>query len=212
MDPAGTQLRKNIATWAVCPFQIPAVAHFMHDALPNEKFDPHFLGQRLCTTYFDTSKLELRKNRSTHDTYITLRVRSYAAPGLPAKTFAASAKTEAEKFRTEISQEQAIQSIRDQSVWSHILPGHLYARLLEVSHEQELKPVVQIFCQRYAIEDDTDRFTLDVQIRTDTERQLPIGVLEYKSAAGKSQWQALDNIGLHHIKLSKFLWATEIST
>ena len=68
---------RNLGTWAVSPYKIPAVAHFMHDALPNESFDPHFYGQHLETTYFDTAKYELRKNRLKHAKYITLRVRCY---------------------------------------------------------------------------------------------------------------------------------------
>jgi hypothetical protein len=68
-------LRTNIATWAVPIEQIPAVTEIMLDSLPPEDYDPSFKGQELETTYFDTPRLELRKNRLNHDKYITLRVR-----------------------------------------------------------------------------------------------------------------------------------------
>jgi hypothetical protein len=66
-----------------------------------------------------------------------------------------------------------------------LLPGHLLARLLEISHEQPLRSAVAILCRRYAREDDQDRLTLDLAIRTDTGKHLPYGVLEFKSMNGR---------------------------
>ena len=54
-------IRTNLDTFAVPTCYLPAVAHFMHDALPNEPYDPHFNGQPLITTYYDTKDFNLRK-------------------------------------------------------------------------------------------------------------------------------------------------------
>jgi hypothetical protein len=181
----------------------------MHDALPNEVFDPHFYGQQLSTVYFDTPKLELRKNRRDHDKYITLRVRCYETD--ESETYALSAKTEEEKFRVEISEDTAyriIQAGDATPIVNSILPAHLVARLMDVSHEQILRPEVTIYCQRYAIEDDQDRFTLDVDIHTDLGKVMPYAVLEFKSTKKNDPPKALQDISLYPITISKFLWAT----
>ena len=60
-------LRTNIATWAVAVEQIPVVTEIMLDSLPPEDYDPSFKGQQLETTYIDTPRLELRKNRLNHE-------------------------------------------------------------------------------------------------------------------------------------------------
>ena len=70
-------------------------------------------------------------------------------------------------------------------------------------------PVVAIHARRYAVEDDIDRFTLDVDVVTDTGKYLPVGVLEFKSQlAGAQPPPGLTTLNLRPIKLSKFLWST----
>ncbi len=61
----------------------------------------------------------------------------------------------------------------------------------------------------YAIEHKEDRFTLDVDVKTDLGKLLPFSVLEFKSNEFEPAPSALIKIGLKHIKISKFLWATE---
>ena len=58
-----TDLRSNLATWAVPVQLLPAVGNWMHDVLPNESYDPHFRGQKLETTYFDTQAFALPHRR-----------------------------------------------------------------------------------------------------------------------------------------------------
>jgi hypothetical protein len=191
---------------------LPAVAHVLHDVLPNEPWDPHFLGQRLMTIYFDTASFRLRKARAKGERYVTLRVRCYrGADG--DELYAVSAKTEAEKFRTEISPEEA----NDIHGWPPTcgtapldhLPAHLLARVQELAGDEPLVPVVAIYCIRYAVQDTVDRFTLDVEVGTDTGKRLPYAVLEFKSMDAKARPPApLELIGLRPIKLSKFLWAS----
>jgi hypothetical protein len=62
---------------------------------------------------------------------------------------------------------------------------------------------------RDAIEDNEDRFTLDVDVQTDLGKSLPFAVLEFKSNEFKPLPAALLAIGLKPVKISKFLWATE---
>jgi len=214
-------LRTNIGTWAVPVDQIPAVTEVMLDTLSPEDYDPTFQGQELVTTYFDTQKLELRKNRLNHDQYITLRVRCYQ-PAVyvsrpqdpPAEAYALSAKTEDEKFRCPITGATATLLLSGQDpmpALSQLLPSHLLARLLDVSHDQTLRPAAQIRCHRYAREDDEDRVTLDLCVRTDTGKTLPHAVCEYKTLnAGDPPPAGLLALPIRPMKLSKFLWALEV--
>src|SRR5438309_2103524 len=102
MTPLPAQdLRSNLGTWAVPVQLLPAVGNWMHDILPNESYDPHFHGQRLETTYLDTPAFALRKARLAGDRYLTLRIRCYENG--QTRTYALSAKTEAEKWRQEIT-------------------------------------------------------------------------------------------------------------
>jgi hypothetical protein len=205
-------LRNNIGTWAVALEQIPAVTRAMLESFPAEIYDLNFAGQELRTTYFDTPRLELRKNRLTHDKYITLRVRCYRGQG--GESYALSAKTEQEKFRMEIEGATAdLLAGGDDAMplFAQLLPGHLFARLLEMTHEQPLGPVVCVGCRRYAREDDQDRLTLDVGVHTDTGRRLPHAVCEFKSILSDEPAPAsLSRIPIRPMKLSKFLWALEV--
>jgi hypothetical protein len=218
--PTGT-IRSNIATWAVPAQHLPAVAHFLHDVLPNEVYDPHFRGQVLRTTYFDTSNFDLRKARQAAGRYLTLRLRCYQPPEGEQEVYALSAKTEQEKWRQEISADLAEQIA---SGWlldwpAQVLPGPLVDRLQELIVPNGgtadlagvLVGVVTVCCRRYAVEDDQDRFTLDTEVNTDTGLALPFAVLEFKSTDAEAivpQAGALDPIRLRPVKLSKFLWAT----
>src|ERR1043165_5325259 len=135
-------LRRNRATFAVTDDHLPALAHWMHDALPNEPYDPHFFGQRLITTYFDTRKLLLRRARLNRDGYCTLRIREY-----PGGSCALSVKTENQKRRFEISRAVADlllstlfsvtgppEEISLQSLLS--LPADIMARLMEMTDDE----------------------------------------------------------------------------
>jgi hypothetical protein len=210
MNPLPTSsIRQNLATWSVPACQLPAVAHVLHDVLPNEVYDPHFLGQRLATTYFDTPRFALRKARRRCDRYLTLRVRCYEAPD-GRELYALSAKTEQEKWRQEIEPAVADLLLAGSEDPGNYLPANLLARLQELTGNKPVVPVVTVCCRRYAVEDDVDRFTLDVDVTTDTGKALACAVLEFKSidpAAGVPASLAL--LGLRPLKLSKFLWATE---
>jgi hypothetical protein len=212
MKPLPTSnLRVNLCTWAVPACHLPAVAHFMHDVLPNEPWDPHFLGQHLKTTYFDTANFRLRRARKQGDRYLTLRVRCYHSPD-GAVVAALSAKTEQDKFRTEIQPELTEAMLQGSSGGAMLLehlPAHLLARAQELIADEDLDPVATVCCRRYAVEDSDDRFTLDVEVCTDTGKCFPASVLEYKSTGEQAQAPApLLAVGLRRIKLSKFLWAT----
>ncbi len=91
-----------------------------------------------------------------------------------------------------------------------LLPAELLARLLELAADEFLVPCVTVGCRRYAVEDATDRFTLDVDVHTDNGKQLPAAVLEYKSTQQADPPSGLAALGLRPIKLSKFLWSTEV--
>jgi hypothetical protein len=202
-------LRSNLGTWAVAPSQSPAVTRLLLDALPREPFDPGFRGQALRTTYFDTATFDLRRARQRGDKYLTLRVRCYA--GELCETFALSAKTEASKFRTVLEPEIAAELLAgDLDIyWAKLLPIDLAARLLNLTGDRRLLPVVTVAARRYAVEDDADRLTLDVDVRTDTGKQLPGHVLEFKSTLkGAEPPAGFAVLGLRPIKMSKFLWAT----
>jgi hypothetical protein len=189
-------LRTNIGTWAVGTALLPAVTRFMLDALPAEEYDPGFCGQALCTTYFDTKDFNLRKARIKKDEYIVIRLREY-----PGATTALSAKTEKEKFRVEVT-------ATDIETLIATLPINLQDRLGNITQDRPLVPVVTIKCRRYAVEDDQDRFTLDAETCTDAGKQMPYAILEYKSNTKKDPAQALQDLGLRPIKMSKFLWST----
>src|SRR5258708_5600506 len=96
-------LRSNLATWAVPPGPVPAVARVMTEALPLEEFDAAFQGQDLETTYFDTRDFDLRRARNRGDKYLTLRIRCYQ----PSDAYALSAKTEDAKYRIVLDSQTA---------------------------------------------------------------------------------------------------------
>lgn len=200
-----TDLRTNTGTWAVLSRHLPALARQMTNALPTEDFDPEFLGQVLDTTYFDTRAFTLRKSRVKKDKYLTLRIRCYG----PADTYALSAKTENQKHRQEIDGDLAELLLAGgiaPAFWPDLLPADLLARLMDLVGSEPLVPVVTVRFRRYAVEDESDRLTLDTDIRTDTGKCHPAHVLEHKSI--NSDRQSLVSLPLRPIKLSKFLWAT----
>jgi hypothetical protein len=64
---------------------------------------------------------------------------------------------------------------------------------------------------RYAVEDDEDRLTLDGDVCTDAGKRLPFGVLEFKSNRPNAEApDAVARLVLKPLKISKFLWATEV--
>ena len=205
-------LRTNLGTWAVPDADLPAVAAVLLDALPTEPFDAAFRGQELETTYFDTPDFALRKARRRGDTYLTLRVRCYRQSDREA--YALSAKTEKEKWRTGIAPETAgllLESPSGLVTLLALLPADLAARLLDLAGEQGVRPVACVSARRYAVEEAQDRLTLDVGVETDSGKCLPFHVLEFKSAdAGAAPPGRLPALALRPIKLSKFLWATEV--
>jgi hypothetical protein len=175
--------------------------------LPSEKYDPNFAGQELETVYFDTQHFRLRKARHRKDKYLTLRIRCYGAND----TYAISAKTESEKFRKELASPVAegyLDAPESQAILSE-LPPNLQARALEILGDDGLQPVVKVCCRRYAVENATDRYTLDAGVETDLGKCLPYGVLEFKSTGPDAPPLArLSALKLRPTKLSKFLWAT----
>ncbi len=204
-------LRRNLGTWAVDPGRLPAVAAAMLRALPAEGYDPDFRGQHLETTYFDTPDFDLRRARRRGKKYLTLRLRCYCSAGARGEstsTYALSVKTEDAKFRTELDSDLAEAILAGRGPVARQLPGHLYARLVDLAAAPP-RPVVTVCCLRYAREDDTNRLTLDVGVHTDTGKGLPTSVLEYKSTEpGPAESPALVSLDLRPIKLSKFLWST----
>jgi hypothetical protein len=186
-------IRTNLDTFAVPTCLLPAVSHFMHDAFPNEPYDPHFYGQPIVTMYYDTKDFDLRRARNKGDRSITLRIRQY-----PGRTLAVSAKTEEEKYRAQTTKFDINQ-----------MPAHLQARVMEIAGNKPPVPVVTVYTRRHAMEDNEDRFTLDADVQTDLGISLPFAVLEFKSNEFKSPPAPLLAIGLKPIKLSKFLWATK---
>jgi hypothetical protein len=203
-------LRSNLGTWAVPLHQLPALTRLLCEALPAEEYDPDFRGQRLETTYFDTQTFRLRKARRRHDQYLTLRLRCYR-DDQGNENYVLSAKTEAQKWRREISAEVAERILCGPPVdWTAtFLPADLLSRLQELSRGEPLLPCVTVKCVRYAVENDQDRYTLDVHVRTDTGKRLPFAVLEFKSTRSDGP-DALAGLILRPLKLSKFLWATEV--
>lgn len=209
MQPLPTaDLRSNQGTWLVPIDRIPVVTAGMLDLLPTEAYDRHFLGQCLQTTYFDDRDYTLRKARVKKQRYLTLRVRCYEAPG-KAEVYAISAKTESEKWRAEITPALARGILSGKLAIAEQLPAHLAARLNEES-AGPLVPVVQVHCTRFAVEDELDRLTLDLCVRTDRHTVLPFGVLEYKSSNPDRVYNRVLGMRLAPLKLSKFLWATKV--
>jgi hypothetical protein len=200
-------LRSNVATWAVPCGTLPAVAYCLPHLAPTEEFDPSFRGQCLATTYFDTQGLALRKARRRGEKYLTLRLRSYS--GL---AFAVSVKTESEKWRLEIDAQTAEDLLGPNpgGPLQGLLPGYLLARLQDLIGDDLLLPAACVRCRRYAVENATDRCTLDVDVTADTGKCLPFAVLEYKSIDPEATVPgSLQVLGLRPVKLSKFLWATQ---
>lgn len=200
-------LRRNLGTWAVPPALAPAVGRWMTDALFVEDYDPSFRGQALETTYFDTAAFDLRRARKRGGRYLTLRLRCYRDSG----TYALSAKTEDGKFRVPLDVQTAGALLAGgiNAGLPGLLPDDLLTRLIELVEDRPLAAVVCVQFRRFAVEDEVDRLTLDLDIRTDTGKRLPAGVLEYKSqlpGAAPPSWAAA--LGLRPAKLSKFLWAT----
>ncbi len=130
--------------------------------------------------------------------------------------YAVSAKTESEKWRQEIDEATAEAVLRREpdalarDSLKDLLPPNLLARLLEIS-EEELMPVVTVCCRRYAVEDADRRLTLDCDVTTDHAKSLTAAVLEFK-AMDKDEPPPgrLARLPIRPIKLSKFLWATEV--
>jgi hypothetical protein len=90
-----------------------------------------------------------------------------------------------------------------------MMPPDLMVRLVDLAGDDDLLGVVCVSARRYAREDDTDRLTLDLHVHTDTGKELPAGVLEFKSTEPDAEPpQPLAVLALRPIKLSKFLWAT----
>jgi hypothetical protein len=205
-------LRSNLATWAVPTCLVPAIVRVLLESLPQEVYDPGFRGQDLGTTYFDTPRLTLRRARRRGQRYLTLRLRCYATPGQP-DAYALSAKTESQKFRVSLDAASA-EALRHggpiRNGLARWLPGELLARLLDLIDEQPLVPIVVVNARRYAVEDAVDRLSLDVDVGTDTGKQLPFAVLEHKSTEpGALPPGGLTSLDVRPIKLSKFLWATD---
>jgi hypothetical protein len=209
MQPLPTaDLRSNQGTWIVPGHRIPVVTAVMLDSLPAEAYDRAFQGQRLRTVYFDDADYTLRKARAAKGRYLTLRVRCYEPPGQP-EVYAVSAKTESEKWRVEIAPALAHGILGGTADLAGQLPAYLAARLSELD-AGALVPVVRVGCTRFAVEDDTDRITLDLCVDTDRAARLPFGVLEYKSRRPDPLYERIARLRLAPVKLSKFLWATEV--
>lgn len=201
-----TDLRHNLATWGVPGHCLPAVANQMVHALPTEQFDPNFRGQHLETTYFDTANFKLRKARLKGDKYCTVRVRCYRGASRT-EAYALSAKTEDRKVRVDLPDDLALALLDRGPDIANVLPGDVQARLLDLVGDDPLLPVVTVCATRYAVEDDTDRLTLDVHVRTDTGKAFPTNVLEFKSKNRDAR--APLGFDLRPIRVSKFLWATD---
>jgi hypothetical protein len=212
MPPLPAQdLRSNVASWAVPTALLPAVAYCLPHLGATEAFDPTFRGQGLKTTYFDTPQLALRKARRQGAYYLTLRLRCYEGGDNYPEVYALSAKTETQKWRLEVAPDLAHAVGQRPELLASQLPADLQARYLELVGDAPLAIVVCVSCRRYAVENAQDRFTLDVDVSTDTGKRLPFGVLEYKTtdpdATPPGSLQALP---IRPLKLSKFLWATGV--
>jgi predicted phage gp36 major capsid-like protein len=140
------------------------------------------------------------------DKYLTVRVRCYQ----PTDLYALSVKTESQKFRREISAQTAAALLTGSDLAKlDLLPASLVARLMALANGDPIVPVVTVQARRYAVEDQTDRLTLDLAIKTDSGKCLETGVLEFKSTvAGAEPPDGLIKLCLRPVKISKFLWAT----
>jgi hypothetical protein len=210
-----TDLRQNVLTLAIPDDRLPAVGYMMRRILPPEEYDNEFQGQYLKTTYFDTRDFKLRKARLTKDKYCTVRIRAYAAtqqPGIdyPASAYAISAKTKEEKYRQELDTAVAETLVRRGLPDGYTpLPGHMAARLMELTDGEPLVPVVTVCFTRYAVEDSADRITLDCEIRASNGKIFPTNILENKTTAKPAKpLPELLALGYAPVRLSKFLWAT----
>ena len=199
----------DLAKWAVPCDQLPAVAHALSvSALPFEGYDPGFQGQPLKTLYFDTPNWDLRKARADGRRYITVRLRCY-----PGDLYALSAKTEDGKVRWGVDPADAALLLAPGDRLPYVLdildPPYA-AALIGLAGDGPLQKTVCVQYRRYAVEDNQDRLTLDVAVATDTGRQLPYAVLEYKSQQSDpaAHPEVLPPLDLRPSKLSKFLWAT----
>lgn len=211
-----TTIRNNLGTWAVPPATIPAVAAWMTKFYPREAYDPDFYGQYLQTTYFDTCDFDLRKARIPKKRYLTLRLRAYhpaasAGGDYPPARYALSVKTEDKKQRWDINTGLASALLTGPTIdlFGGILSPDLFSRLLALTNNQPLHPVVTVCSHRFAVETKQDRLTLDVDTQTDIGRHYHYGILEFKSMEPEAIPDALYDIpGLRPVKASKFLWAT----
>jgi hypothetical protein len=206
--PATTVL-SNIATWAITDDRLPAVVAAMLSTptLTFERYDLGFRGQRLETTYFDSKDFALRSARKQGDNYLTLRVRCYQSAD-QGEAYALAAKTESEKWRMELTDAQAEELLDESASIAALLPSNLLARLMELA-PQGVQPIVKVCCRRYAVEDDSQRLTLDTLVRTSTGKSLPASILEFKATDRDQASPApIEALRLSHIKLSKFMWAT----
>lgn len=200
-----TDLRSNLGTWMVPPALVPAVAHSMTESLPVEVYDPSFRGQALETTYFDTDHRDLRRARKRGDRYLTLRLRRYR----DSNVYALSAKTEDAKVRIPVDAATAARLLNGRGNLPELLPDDLLSRLIELTEDRPLTTAVCVSLTRFAVEDDIDRLTFDIGIATDTGKQIPASVLEFKSqlpGCAPPPWAAA--LALRPARLSKFLWAT----
>jgi hypothetical protein len=212
-----TDQRSNLGTWSVQDCFLPAVANLMLATLPKENYDSNFNGQYLQTTYLDDHSFNLRKSRVSADRYLTLRLRCYSAAqgaggAYPSTLFALSAKTEDTKFRVEVSDAAAetILAGTVPGVLASYLPPDLLVRLIDLIGDGPIVPVVTVCAHRYAVEDATDRLTLDTEIYTDTGKHFPSNVLEFKSTDKTKDHSFVHSVpAVRPIKLSKFLWATK---
>jgi hypothetical protein len=94
-----------------------------------------------------------------------------------------------------------------------VLRGNVYSGMTATTGvgADELVTVVTVCCRRYAVEDDQDRHTLDCCVYTDRADHLGYGVLEYKSTQPDATPPGrLARLGLRPLKLSKYLWETEV--
>jgi hypothetical protein len=209
-------IRDNFGSWAVPPCAVPAVAHMMTDLWHPEPFDQEFYGQYLQTTYFDTQSRSLRKARLKGDRYCTLRLRAYhpaqgAGGDYPSGRYAVSVKTEEEKDRFDITPALATALLHSPpealfDIFVTILSPTMLARLWDVSNGEPLMPVFTVLVHRFAVEDEDDRLTLDVEIHDDLGCKLPYGVLEFKSASNGTIPPAIQLIpGIRPVKMSKYL-------
>jgi hypothetical protein len=217
-DLPATDMRRNVLTLAISPCELPAVAYRMTQLLPAEQYDRTFKGQHLETTYFDTAAFDLRAARLKKK-YLTLRIRCYRArqSGTAYRpedsyTYALSAKTQDQKYRRELPSADAeyylTNGIQPDEL-GKVLPGDLLARAIDLLDGEPLLPIVRIDFTRYAVESETDRLTLDTEIKTNTGKVFPTNILEAKTTdGGAKSLPEIEALPYPRVKLSKFLWAT----